>query len=112
MEAGMGTRALLGVSLLVAIASILTNAAYAYPHNDPHGYFMTGGWGGMGPFMMLIPLAVMALFVWFIINVLTVRNPHFENDQALSILRERFAKGEIDLKEFEVRKRKLSKSNQ
>lgn len=71
-----------------------------------------GGWGGwlMGPLMMLI-------FIGLIVGavVLAVRltggdvGPRRGGtpDRSLQILRERYAKGEIDAEEFEARRRTL-----
>jgi putative membrane protein len=63
-----------------------------------------GGWWIWGPLMMIVAIAVIALVVWF------VRNPRAEDRQSSSareILRERYARGEIDSEEYEERLRKL-----
>ncbi|OGA95660.1 MAG: hypothetical protein A3E79_06560 [Burkholderiales bacterium RIFCSPHIGHO2_12_FULL_61_11] len=74
-----------------------------------------GGWGpGWGLFgvmhilwWILILLGVIALFRWvFGRGPRGLRRP--EEDRALAILRERYARGEIDKAEFEERKRDLS----
>lgn len=65
------------------------------------------GWGmGFGWFYGLIFLA---LIIWIIVR-LTVQNQHSGYDsrnKALDILKERYAKGEIDKKEFEEKKKDL-----
>lgn len=73
-----------------------------------------GGWGpGWGLFgwmhvlwWLLILLAVIVLLRWvFGQGSRGLRRPH--EDRSLIILRERFARGEIDKAEFEERKRDL-----
>jgi putative membrane protein len=69
-----------------------------------------GGWGLFGMAHML---------VWWIFAVLGIavlaklafsgRHSESYEDRALSILRERYARGEIDKEEFDARKRELDK---
>lgn len=69
------------------------------------------GWGGMffGPLMMigifiLIVFAVVMLIRWLSGS----GSGHYgTNDSSLSILKERFAAGDIDATEYEDRKRQL-----
>ena len=70
----------------------------------------TGGWGwgiGMMAMMLLfwgvVILAGVAGIRWFI-----GQNKPPRKDSAMEILRERFARGEIDKDEFETKKRELS----
>jgi putative membrane protein len=72
---------------------------------------MHGEWGMIGPFMMLIPLAILILIVWLIVKLVSSKKNVGETDQAMSILRERFARGEIDQQEFESRKQHLDHSD-
>ena len=74
----------------------------------------SGGWGeGWGLFgvmhvlwWLLILLAVIALLRWvFVRRPAGARGP--DGDRALAILRERYARGEIDKTEFEERKGNL-----
>ncbi|MBI1219881.1 MAG: SHOCT domain-containing protein [Rhodobacteraceae bacterium] len=80
---------------------------------------MWGGgeqWGGFG--MVLGPIFMILVLVGIIVGVIyLIRTfaPHAispmhgpTEDRALTILRERLAKGEIDSKEFEDRRRMLS----
>jgi putative membrane protein len=65
-----------------------------------------GGWGfGMG-FGWLIPLAVIGLIVWAVTTV-TRSNQSGSGDRSLSILKERYARGEIDRDTFEAMRREL-----
>lgn len=75
-----------------------------------HDWGMSWGWGGM-IFQLLFWLVIIFLIVWGVkqlagrgqnSNLLT------RKDNALEILRERYAKGEIDKQEFEAKKRDLS----
>ena len=104
------------------IVSIL--AAFGFPvlawtqqDRDFYGpHMMWGGWYGMfmGPLMMIIFIAVVVVLV-----VLAVRwfggsghgpsaHPHTPHGKTpVDILKERFARGEIDKEEFEERRRIL-----
>ena len=61
-------------------------------------------WIYFGPMMMLIFLAVCIAVVYLVMRGAS-RGSHGE--QALGILKERFARGEIDQTEFEARRRVL-----
>ncbi len=65
------------------------------------------GWLGMLP-MTLLWLAVLSLVVWGLVSLF--RRPVAESRQpsALDILRERYARGEIDRSQFEQKKNELS----
>lgn len=66
-------------------------------------------WNGMGPWawvvMVAFWIAVIALVVWAVRSAATTGRP--DPDQALRILDERFARGEIDQQEYEERRRIL-----
>jgi putative membrane protein len=107
-----------GLTSLIA-TSFLSLPAGADPGDPSHGIHMWGGgWheGAHGPLMMMagfiLLLAILVAFVFVIVratgrsgqtsgDVPTLRNP------ALAVLRERFARGEIDAEEFEQRRRVL-----
>ncbi len=85
-----------------------------------HGHGMMGdfgGWGGtgwfLGPVVMVLVLAAIVVAVIWAVRLASgattpgsggATNP----DRSMALLRERFAKGEIDAKEFEDRKRLLN----
>jgi len=69
------------------------------------------GFGFFGPIMMilfwgLIIFAVVALVRWMAGQ--GGGGHHHEDNSALNILKERYAKGEIDKKEFEEKKKELA----
>ncbi|MEX2650313.1 MAG: SHOCT domain-containing protein [Alphaproteobacteria bacterium] len=77
-------------------------------------YMMSNhGWWGMilGPFMMIALLAIVVAVVVLLVRWLggTAHHqvPHPPGKTALDILKERFARGEIDKQEFEDRRRVL-----
>ena len=105
--------------IILSLAGSASVAARAQPSQDhPYGWHGGGDWGHMmfSPVMMLVFVAVLIVVV-----VLTVRwlggaghgavagsEPRSEKTP-LDILKERFARGEIDKDEFEERKRIRSK---
>ncbi len=104
---------------MVSLPVSLGLPALAWAQRDPEFYgphMMWGGWYGMfmGPLMMIIFVAVVVVLV-----VLAVRwlagSGHGSGAHAqaahgktpVDILKERFARGEIDKDEFEERRRML-----
>lgn len=82
-----------------------------------YGWGNTFGFGGL--FSMLFMFAFWALIVVgivYAVRALSANGPvtrrgaenQTEGDRALNMLRERYAKGEIDTEEFEARKRALT----
>ena len=71
---------------------------------------MDWGWGGMifGPIMM-IALVILIVFLvrWLVESERGSTSPGSPLQTPLDILKERFAKGEIDKDEFEERRRVL-----
>ena len=69
-----------------------------------------GGWGNMmgwfggGIMMIIFWAAVIYLIVWLVRNN---KVNEADNKKAISLLKERYAKGEIDKKEFEEKKKDL-----
>lgn len=103
------------VSTLVALAPIVATAQPA-PERYVYGPGMMwgGDWHGMflGPFFMIIAFAVAIAVVVLMVRLLggfhhgpSLHHPPART--ALDILKERFARGEIDKAEFEDRRRVL-----
>lgn len=65
-----------------------------------------GGWG-MG-FGWIIPLAVLALIVWAITSALRSSGNAGGNDNALKILKARYARGELSKEDFEEMRKEIS----
>nr|BAL57637.1 hypothetical conserved protein [uncultured Deinococcota bacterium] len=68
-----------------------------------HGYGPSWGWGLMGWLYPLLFLGLFLLGVYLLVRALSRRE-----DRALEILRERYARGEIDKETFERMKRDLA----
>jgi len=107
-----------------AALSLLPAAAWAQAPSDAERYYGWGphmmGWGGgwygmiFGPLFMILFLAVLVAVVVLLVRWLgglSQRNyPPHQSPPArtpLDILKERFARGEIDKAEFEDRRRVL-----
>lgn len=76
----------------------------------PHMMGWGGGWSGMifGPLMMILVLALPVVAVVLLIRWLGgSRGSASPGQTPLDILRERYARGEIDKEEFEERRRTL-----
>jgi len=89
------------------------NAPYLYGHDMMWGGNQWGGFGMiLGPiFMILIVVAIIAGTVFLVRHFggpAMTGSGHAVHDRALALLKERYAKGEIDTKEFEERKRMLT----
>lgn len=69
-----------------------------------HGMGMGMGWG------WIIGLVLIALIVWLVVKTTSQQTggTHTSEKSPLDILKERYAKGEIDKEEFEERKKDLS----
>lgn len=95
----------------------LSTAAGADQGNYPYGPHMwgSGGWMGwfMGPVMMLAMIAIVVAVVVLIYRWLggpghgPVYPPSLTGRTPLDILKERYARGEIDKDEFEERRKVL-----
>ena len=100
----------------VLLMPLVAQAQNYYGHGHRWGDGLGGGWGHMifGPLMMILFIAVAAVVVVLIVrwvggwghghapigHVAGMRTP-------LDILKERFARGEIDKEEFEDRRKAL-----
>ena len=104
------------LSLTAIILLGTAPSAFAQQGVDNCGFFMGRGWLGwlLGPLAMLIFLVVAAAAVVLIIRALSGNNsgvsfrPPGHSGSPVDILQERFAKGEINKKEFEERRKVLN----
>ena len=74
-------------------------------------YGDTFGWGAGGGLMMILFWAAIIFFIIWIVREISGKNNSDKTHHpksALDILNERYAKGEIDKKEFEEKKKDLS----
>ena len=74
-------------------------------YNDYWGTSMMGWFGG-GIMMIVFWALLIALIVW-IAREVSGQNNSRSSSKALEILKERYAKGEIDKKEFEDKKKDI-----
>ena len=76
-----------------------------------HHWGFDMGWGGM-VFQFFLWIAVVALALWAIIRFSSVGNSGRQQQEggesAMDILRQRYARGEIDREEFEEKKSDLA----
>lgn len=106
----IGSAGALALASRLALADPVTGDYGSYAHHGMMGW--GGGFGGwfMGPIMMLIFLALLVGAVVLIVRLLGGEiggKSQRGADRSLEILRERFAKGEIDDEEFDRRKKSL-----
>ena len=82
-------------------------------YNDYGGWGVGNmmGWFGGGIMMLVFWVLLIAFIVW-IVREVSGKNTHSHSgssgSDALEILKERYAKGEIDKQEFEQKKKDLS----
>lgn len=103
------------VSAVLAMTGVLLGAGvvaadpgYGYRGYGDHS-MMWGNWF-TGPMMMLFMIVIVVVAVALVAKLLGFSAPHSKADThgtALTILNERFAKGEIDKAEYEERKKAL-----
>lgn len=65
------------------------------------------GWFGGGIMMALFWILLILAVVWIVREVSGRNSSSSDSNRALEILKERYAKGEIDKKEFEEKKKDL-----
>lgn len=106
-----------GILIVVAaLTAVFGVTPLAWAQGYGHGSGMLGGWGwgadwsvgmiGMLLWWVLIILAITILVRWLISGAAHRGHPD-ARDRSLDILKERYARGEIDKKEFEDKKRDL-----
>ena len=112
------------LSLGISIALIAGAIWFLFNHQNSFGYgygrwmmphHMALGGGGMGMIMILFWVAVIAAIVLVISGVATGRRSMDSRDNgkpsdALTILNNRYARGEIDRAQYQAMKRELKQS--
>jgi putative membrane protein len=99
------------LATLLGLTSQVSLAWAQQPWADSHGPHMMweGGWMFPGLLMMLLFAAMIVALVVLVFRWLGARDPARQENNALNILKERYARGEIDNEEFEERTRVLNK---
>ena len=98
---------ILGIFVLVVT---LPSMLYTGRYGGSHG--MMGGWHMMGfggVFMWLIIILVVGLVIYFLLRE-TGSEKEKTGDEAMEILKKRYARGEITKEEFEEMKKQLRES--
>jgi len=72
-----------------------------------YGHMYGGGMGFFGAGFMVLFWGAIILLAVFAVRWMSERNTGSDSKDAMSILRERLAKGEIDPEEFEARRKAL-----
>ena len=98
---------------MTGVSAFLASPAVAQGISDRDGWWMNGGWGHMafGGVMMVVFWGGVILIVVCLsrgLGGLGQRDGSSSRQAPLEILQERFARGEIDEKEYEERRRILS----
>tara|TARA_R100000455_G_C6272249_1_gene128936 strand:- start:2224 stop:2547 length:324 start_codon:yes stop_codon:yes gene_type:complete len=100
------------LATISAIGMLILSAPIVLADSGENYYMHGMGAGGwiFGPLMMILIIALIVGVVVLILRWMGITDgAGNRRDQALDILNERFARGEIDLEEFENRKRALNK---
>jgi putative membrane protein len=99
--------------IVAAVAGVATPvSAWAQDRGDwssgmhPMSW-MWGGWGLAMMIMMLVFWGVLIVGIVLAVRWLAGQSDRSRSDRTLDILRERYARGEIDKEEFEAKRRDL-----
>ncbi len=101
-------------SMAVYVGSVLSAVGVpmlAWAQERPYDWGMHYMWGPWGIGMMLMMLVFWGLIIVALvlgIRWLVTQGRESRSDSALDILRQRYARGEINKEEFETKKRELS----
>jgi putative membrane protein len=100
---------------LIGLLSGVIVPASAWAQERPYDFWgmhpMWGMWGAWGIGMMFVMLVFWGLIIVGLVlglRWLLTQGRESRSDTALDILRQRYARGEIDREEFEAKKRDLS----
>lgn len=96
-------------------AAVLASALIALPAladqqggwSDGYGHMMGGGFGALGALMMLLFWGVIIAGAVLAVRWLMERDGKTHRPDALDILKERLARGEIDAEEYQARRKAL-----
>ena len=83
---------------------------YGYESGYGHPMMWSHGFGLMDGFLTFIWIILLALVIAALVRYLRSGSFHLGRNHSLDILKERYAKGEIDKTEFEEKRETLSKS--
>lgn len=80
---------------------------YGYTNYGGWDYGNMMGWAG-GGIMMIVFWALFIILIVWIVREVSGKHSHLNSSTALDILKERYAKGEINKEEFETKKKDLN----
>ncbi|MFO7728088.1 MAG: SHOCT domain-containing protein [Desulfonatronovibrio sp.] len=97
----------------------ISSTGQAHAQWGPRSEYMHSFWGGMGWIGMLFPLLILIILVLILLLIVRrvlhssrsrsqINVSDSRSGKAMEILKERYAGGEIDRKEFEQKKQDLS----
>lgn len=97
-------------TVAAAWADMAPGGGYEGGYGGHHAQMWEGGWGGMvfGPLMGLVFIVAIAVAVVLVVRAVSGGGAAQGGQSALDILDERFARGEIDEKEYAARKQVLT----
>lgn len=88
------------------------NGAFYYGHDMMWGSNQWGGFGMiLGPIFMILIVVGVVVGIIYLLRLFGAAGPggsHLAHDRALALLKDRYAKGEIDSEEFAERKKQLA----
>lgn len=91
---------------MIAGFALFSTAAMADPSGEYYGHMWGGGYGMFGGLMMIVFWGVIIALIFFAVRWFSEKE-RTSGSNAHDILRDRFARGEIDEEEFRKRKAAL-----